>query len=313
MPDQTTMTPYQLVTYYANLLILQYLSKPKAYATMFLKLAPIVMPQTTVQQLNFSDVAASGSFVIQLIPGQSVTVSWNESSSSIQTAIRALTGYSSVTVSGSIASEALAITFTSVPAPVVPVTILTNTLLNGSSVGVIIDVEQTDQILLLEIQNAFNLIGPNKAKGVQLDILGKYIGVSRYFSNFTLSDEDFITVMGFAIAQNNSSSTLSAIQTNLYNIFPGEYYLQDNTDMTMSYIFNSTLININVFSAILSEGLIPKPIAVEVTVILIPVINKVFGFSTYDRLNTQVQGFNTYDVYNTSWIWLTYDDVINVS
>ena len=112
------MTPLELVAYYANLLILQYLGKPKAYAEISTFVSPVIMPQTTVQQLTFSDVATSGSFILQYSTFEMISVAWNESAASIQTALQLLSGLSEVTVTGSIASQNLVITMTGVFPPV---------------------------------------------------------------------------------------------------------------------------------------------------------------------------------------------------
>ena len=306
MPEQ--MTPLQLVAYYANLLIIQYLGKPKAYSTVSTFVAPVIMPQTTVQQLNFSGVAASGSFVLQIDSSNSITISWNESAASIQTAIRTISAYSEVSVSGSIASQSLTFTFTSVVPPFALMTIGTNSLETAGSLGIEINITEIDQTLAIAVQNGFNLIGSSIAQGAQLDIIGKYVGVSRNYPNLILDDADFLTVIQFAIVQNNSGSSLATIEANLNTVFPGEFLVKDYADMTMSYIFGSSLVNNNVLTAILDSGLIPAPMGVGVTVIVPPTITSLFGFRTYDAPNPLVKPFNTYDSFNTSWYFLSYSN-----
>ena len=58
------MSTQDLINYYANLLILQYIGKPKAYATIQTLVNPVVMPQVSVETLSFSGIAASGTFVL---------------------------------------------------------------------------------------------------------------------------------------------------------------------------------------------------------------------------------------------------------
>lgn len=42
--------------------------------------------------------------------------------------------------------------------------------------------------VFLDVQNAYNLTGNNTAVGKQLDVLGKYAGVDRYYSQLTLTN-----------------------------------------------------------------------------------------------------------------------------
>lgn len=304
-----SMSPLDLVSYYANLLIVQYLGKPKAYGTISAWASQVVMPEISQQQLTFSDVAASGHFIIQYSAFYAVSVAWNDSASTIQAATQLIPGLGSVTVTGSIASQSLNITFVNV-APVVPlITIPVNNLENGSSEPILVSVSEIDQTLPLLVQNGFNLLGSNIAVGAQLDILGKYVGVSRTYANLDLSDADFLTVIQFAIVQNNSGSSLATIQSNLNQFFPDQFIAVDYQDMTMSYIFNSNLVNLNVLSVLLNEKLLPRPMAVGLTVIIIPHITSLFGFRTYDEPNDFAKPFNTYDVFNTDWFFLSYGNV----
>ena len=157
------MTPLQLLQYYANLLILQYLQKPKAYATIEALVTPVLFPQTTVQSITFSGTAASGAFLLNYTPfgvsqttATTISIAWNAPASTIQTNLQALTGLGSVTVTGSIALG-LSVTFTGVP-PVAPLLVASsNTLLTAGSVAITITVAQTDSTVPLALANAFNI------------------------------------------------------------------------------------------------------------------------------------------------------------
>ena len=181
-----------------------------------------------------------------------------------------------------------------------------------SSIGIVISVSELDQSLPLAVQDGFNLLGGSIAQGVQLDILGKYAGVTRTYGNLTLNDTDFLTVIQFAIVQNNSGSSLADIENNLNLVFSWNFAVFDYQDMNMSYIFNSSLVNLNVLTILLDEGLIPRPMAVGATVILIPDIKSLFGLRTYDAPNTFAKPFNTYDSFNTSWYFLSYSNAFIV-
>lgn len=218
------MTTQELIEYYANLLIFQYLGKPKAYATIQLLASTAVLPQ--------SDLSL----------------------------------------------------------PTLP----------------------------LAVQNAYNLIGPSPAVGVQLDILGKYAGVTRTGPGvngqvITLNDADFLTFFQVAIISNNSGSSLSDIATNLFNFFGSEIYVVDTANMKLTY-FISSLASTDLIQLFITEKILPAPMGVQVSVIIFaPIVNAFFGFVTYDNPTQPAvtRPFNTYDDYHTDWPWFSYSDVLN--
>lgn len=67
-----------------------------------------------VQILNLSGVAASGTFKVNYNGAQSAAINWNDAIGVIQTKVRAVTGLSTVTLTGSIASRVITITLTSI-------------------------------------------------------------------------------------------------------------------------------------------------------------------------------------------------------
>ena len=311
------MNPLQLLTYYANLLILQYLQKPKAYATAQAVVTPSLLPQTTVQSISFSGTAASGSFILNYTPfgvNQSTlsttAIAWNASAATIQGLLRALTGLGSVTVTGSIAAG-LVVTFTGVP-PVAPLlTVTSNSLQTSGAVAITLTVAETDVTLPLTLQNAFNLTGSNIAAGKQLDVLGKYAGVFRSGNGFTgpitLNDSDFLQLIQLAIVTNNEGSDLSTIQSLLNRFFPNEIFVFDYRNMRMSYLISSTIGSQNLVQLFVTEGLLPRPMGVQLSVtVYAPIINSFFGFITYDNATLNAKPFNTYDSYTTTWTWLSY-------
>ena len=92
---------------------------------------------TTIQQVSFfSSISlppASGAFKFTYgSVGSTTSISWNASSSTIQTDLRVLSGLSSLLVTGSIA-QGLNIVFTGVSAPATTLTITANTLEDSSS------------------------------------------------------------------------------------------------------------------------------------------------------------------------------------
>jgi Protein of unknown function (DUF2612) len=166
--------------------------------------------------------------------------------------------------------------------------------------------------LPLQVQNAFNLVGPSPAQGVQLDILGKYAGVTRNGYGFhgvpiTLNDSDFLTLIQMAIIKNSADSSLATIQSLLAQFFPNEVLVFDYQNMQMSYLISSTLGTPHLVQLFVSEGLLPKPMTVSLaTVIYAPVINQFFGFRTYFLAPFNSEPLNNYSSYQTNWPWLSY-------
>lgn len=175
--------------------------------------------------------------------------------------------------------------------------------------------------LPLSVQNAFNLtsgvLGP-VAEGVQLDVIGKYVGVTRSGFGFngvaiTLSDDDFLILIQMAIIQNNAGSSLATIQDLLHQFFPDQIFVFDHLDMKLSYLINSSLGSFDLIQLFVTEGLLPKPMAVALgAIIYAPVIDTFFGFGTYEQAAVNNSPFNTYEDYQTDYPWLTYEDAIIV-
>ena len=302
-------TPLSLAAYYATLLIMQYSQKPKASATVQALAGMAICPQVSVQTISFGSAPASGSFVLTYGSLTPVTVAWNESAASVQAALQALPGLSSVTVAGRIASLALTVTFTGVP-PIAPLLAV-----SSNATGVTITVAETDVTLPLAIQNAFNLTGPSVATGSQLNILAEYVGAAR--SGYgtagytTLSDSDFLQLIRFATAVNNSFSSLANIQAAIASTFPGEVLIYDYANMQMSYLVNSSIGSQNLIQLAINQGFFPKPMGVQLgTIVYYSPINAFFGFRTYGQAAYNSSPFNDYASYQTAWPWLSYQNVL---
>ncbi len=168
-----------------------------------------------------------------------------------------------------------------------------------------------DQLPLL-VQAAYSI---DTAVGAQLDKIGKYVGVSRSALTFAgpviLDDTDYRILIKMKIVQNNSGSSLAEIQSLLFTFFPGSVHVYDYQNMRMSYIFASTFGSMDLAEAFVREGLLPKPMAVQLaSLIYIPDIDNIFGFRTYANPAITVKGFNTYGDYQTDWPWLSYANAI---
>lgn len=212
------MTDQDLINYYANLLILQYLGKPKAYATVQTQVTPVIMNQLPVS-----------------------------------------------------------------------------------------------------VMNAFNLIaGTDLATGVQLDVLGKYAGVTRSGNGFsgpiTLDDDDFVVLIRLAIITNSSGSSLAQIQALLNTFLPDEILVFDYANMQMSYLISSGIGSQDLIQLFVTEGLLPKPMGVGLSIAVAPIITTFFGFQSYavpiPPGVVHNSPFNSYSDYETDRPWLTYADAV---
>lgn len=168
--------------------------------------------------------------------------------------------------------------------------------------------------LPIAVQNAFAI---DTAQGVQLDILGKYVGVTRngYGTDgrpITLGDGDFVLLMKLAIITNNSGSSLSEIQGLLTRYFGNDILVSDTQNMSLNYSINSNFGSDDLLQLIVTKGLLPRPMGVGVSVTVItPGTGFFFGFRTYDAPAVNKSPFNSYPFYNsTTSPWLSYDDAI---
>lgn len=131
-----------------------------------------------------------------------------------------------------------------------------------------------------QVQNAFNMDGT--AVGVQLDVLGKYAGVSRTGFGLTgqpitLDDDDFFTLIKLAILTNSSGSDLATIQKLLNEFFPGELFVFDHKEMRMSYLIDSDVGSQELIQLFITEGLLPKPMGVQLAAPIYTPDLKFFG------------------------------------
>lgn len=161
--------------------------------------------------------------------------------------------------------------------------------------------------LPVQVMNAYDLMGAITAEGVQLDVLGKYAGVVRTGGGITLDDSNFLSLIRMAIARNNSGSSLADIQNILNNFFPGSVLAFDYQNMHMSYLISSSIGNQDLIKLFVSEGLLPKPMGVAISVIIYaPIISMFFGFSTVEvPINPFATPYNDATDYHTDWPWMS--------
>jgi hypothetical protein len=311
------MTPFEVTLYYANLLIVQYRQKPNAYATIQTWVTPVIQPQVTSQEIDFSGVAVGGVFVVSYLGSNSPSINWNDSVSTIQTKLQTVPGLSAVTVTGSINTQILTVTFTGVFGIGAPLVVVSSSLVDSDSDLIAITITETDVTLPIAIQNAYNVLaGTQIAQGVQLDVLGKYAGVSRQGNGLQgqpilLDDADFWSLIRFATILNSAQSDLNTIQNLVENFFSGNLFVFDFQNMHMGYMIDSSLGTADFAEMIVTQGLLPRPMGVQLaSVIYAPHIANFFGFRTYFWGTYKNKPFNSYIAYDETWTWLSYSDAL---
>jgi hypothetical protein len=346
----TVATTLDLVAYYAGLLPKQWSTSPKAVATIEATATPLLMPQVSVQTITFSPVPTSGSFLVTYgANAGTVTINWNDTAAQIQAKLRSepegnisggsassvfaqiLSGgnasttvfadvmnggdafgfdVSALTVTGSIASGTLTVTFTGVYPPAALISVVSSTLMSGGT-AVMPAVLETDQTLPLAVKNGFQVSGTSTAVGPQLDIIGKYCGVTRTVTGFatkvTLSDPDFLSLIQMAAIRNNATSDLATIQQLIHQFFSGEILVFDLKNMHMSFYIASTVGSQNLVQAFIVEKLLPAPMGVGVSVIYNSDVTHFFGFADYlTGVPANVTPFDDYLSPLVGGIWLDY-------
>lgn len=134
----------------------------------------------------------------------------------------------------------------------------------------------------------------NSAVGNGLDIWGRIVGISRTIATasgpMTLSDTDFRTLILARAAANIGGVSSQALNALLTQIFAssGSVSVQDNLDMTITYLF--TFPPTEGQQAIIeNSGVLPRPAGVQVNYTFPSQPGAVFGF---DSGNTYVAGFD---------------------
>lgn len=149
---------------------------------------------------------------------------------------------------------------------------------------------------LADIANGFNL---DTAVGKQLDILGKYIGLSRQVrvnigesDTNILTDDQYRILLKLKLVQNTNFSSTSQIRAALYQLFPNDIRLFDPRTMIYEYEL-STLFN-DLVNVIIAEELLPLPMGLGYTINVVPDLLSLYGYYGYDGLNDNPNGFSSY-------------------
>jgi len=201
--------------------------------------------------------------------------------------------------------------------------------------------------LMIQVRDGYDL---DTAVGVQLDILGKYLGNDRiitgtvftrdYFglvvygatapfdhepfieygdtipdvqyrryiednqSLFTLNDEEYRFFLKLKLIQNYSNASNKEIDLFLDQFFGDNVIFTDRFNMTISYIFGENVERLVTIAV--SEGLLPKPAAVGLSVTFVPDIENIYTYILYGGTTPDFGvGFAEYGG-TPAGSWLTY-------
>jgi len=88
------------------------------------------------QILTLSGIAASGTFEINYNGNTSAAINWNDSISTIQTKVQAVTGLTTATVTGSIASQTLTFNLSTIPSVAALIYVVSNSLETSGSAAI---------------------------------------------------------------------------------------------------------------------------------------------------------------------------------
>jgi hypothetical protein len=160
------------------------------------------------------------------------------------------------------------------------------------------------------IRDAFDM---TSAVGVQLDVLGKYIGVTRYGnrtngSTITLDDTDYRKLIMMVLIRNNNGSSLATIQSQLSAVFPGMIFVSDTTTMSLNYLLIESLGTPDLLEMLVTGDFLPRPMGVNTAVTTEPSHSfPFFGFITTVFPDPTVSPFNTNQIYNLNAPWLGYN------
>jgi hypothetical protein len=159
--------------------------------------------------------------------------------------------------------------------------------------------------LIMEVINGFDI---ETAVGKQLDILGEYVGVDRYYlvdnQAELLDDEDYRILIKMKAISNTSDLSHKSLEEALYNFFGNTVRMDSDGNMEMTYFVpkNKTPI----IQAAIQKEVLPRPMGVRCSYI-IEYDKRFFGFCTYQNQTAVYKtGFRTYNNPNKVGEVLTY-------
>lgn len=163
--------------------------------------------------------------------------------------------------------------------------------------------------LILDVINGFDI---ESAVGEQLDVLGVYVGVDRFYDNNgdieALDDDDFRILVKLKAIANTSDLSHKSLDDALFHFFGNDVRMDSAGNMEMSYFVPKG--KTAIILAAIQKEVLPRPMGVRVA--YINENDKIFfGFCTYDNQSVAYKtGFRTYDDPDKVGEILTYSKVV---
>lgn len=148
--------------------------------------------------------------------------------------------------------------------------------------------------IILDVINGFDI---QTAVGKQLDILGEYVGVDRYYlvdnQAELLSDEDYRILIKLKAISNTSDLSHKSLEEALYDFFGYTVRMDSDGNMEMTYFVPKD--KTPIIQAAIQKEVLPRPMGVRCSYI-IEYDKKFFGFCTYsNQYAVYKTGFRTYN------------------
>lgn len=166
--------------------------------------------------------------------------------------------------------------------------------------------------LIFAVRDAFDM---DTATGKALDVLAKYVGVSRNYIDIngnikTLTDDEFRILIKFKAISNTSTASHYDIDTSLYNFFGTRVRATSDGNMAMTLFVPADAENI--IEAAIQQKALPTPLGVEANKIIIQ-RTRFFGFVNYkDQYAVYKTGFRDYGAPDKEGETLNYNKVEEV-
>lgn len=150
--------------------------------------------------------------------------------------------------------------------------------------------------LVLAIKIAYSV---DNAVGPQLDVIGKYAGVSRLVRTFTtqveLNDDDYRILIKIKIALNYGGASLKDVDDVLHAGLADILRVYDYENMHISYSLDADAGSLDLAQAMVREGFLPRPMGVQIgSLTYLPSGTKLFGFRRSNRpKGLRTVGFDT--------------------
>lgn len=166
--------------------------------------------------------------------------------------------------------------------------------------------------LIFQVRDAFNI---DTATGKSLDILGKYLGVHRWFydengEQIRLDDDEFRTLVKFKAISNTSNASHYDIDQAFYDFFGTRVRATSDGNMKMTIFIPSDAER--VIEAAIQQKALPTPLGVEANRIVVQ-DKRFFGLVTYkNQYAVYKTGFREYNDPDKEGETLNYDKVEEV-